>query len=140
MSAALEERRRSCRRFGWSALGGWAVFGLGLEALHGFKVSAYLDEPLTRELLVLAHAHGVGLSLVVLAFGEAGAPLFGDRSDHGASLALRAAALLVPLGFALSAIGHPEGDPGLPIWLVPPAALAAIYALARTAHAAFRSP
>lgn len=131
-------RRRTCRRFGWTALLAWALFGLALEAMHGFKVGAYLDDALTRELLVLAHAHGVGLSLAVLVFGEAGAPLFGERSDGGASLALRLGATIVPAAFALSAIAHPEGDPNFFVWLVPLGALAVIYGIARTAYAAWR--
>lgn len=138
MTPADEARRRACRRFGWTALLGWALFGLALEAMHGFKVAAYLDDALARELLVLGHAHGVGLSLVVLAFGEAGVPLFAGASDHGATRALRIGALLVPLAFALSAFGHPEGDPGAIVWLVPIGALLVVYAIARAAVAAWR--
>lgn len=133
-----QRRRRACRRFGWSALLAWAALGLALEAMHGWKIGAYLDDALARELLVLGHAHGVGLALVVLVFGEAGVPLFGERSDAGASLALRVGALVVPASFALSAIDHPEGDPNLLVWLVPLGALAVIAALARTAYEAWR--
>jgi hypothetical protein len=46
-------------------LSGWATFGLVLEAMHGFKVAGYLDDAWTRELLTLAHAHGVGLAILV---------------------------------------------------------------------------
>ncbi|MDQ3037975.1 MAG: hypothetical protein M3Y87_36610 [Myxococcota bacterium] len=131
-------RRRTCRRFGWTALLGWAVLGLALEAMHGWKIGGYLDDALARELLVLGHAHGVGLALVVLVFGEAAVPLFGERDDGGASLALRIGAIVVPAAFALSAIDHPEGDPNLLVWLVPLGALAVIAALARTAYEAWR--
>lgn len=134
-----EHRRRACRRFGWTALLGWALFGLALEAMHGWKVGPYLDDAVARELLVLAHAHGVGLSIVVLAFGEAGVPLFGEEGDGGASLLLRAGALLVPAAFALSAIDHPEGDPNLLVWLVPIGAVAIVLGLGRTAYAAWRA-
>lgn len=130
--------RKRCRRFGWSALFCWAVFGLGLEAMHGFKLSAYLDDALTRELLTLAHAHGVGLSLVVLIFGEAGLPLFGEHECRAPSRALRVGALIVPTAFGLSAIDHPEGDPNVIVWLVPLGALAILYALAQTAHRALK--
>lgn len=133
----LETRRRACRRFGWTSLLGWALFGLALEAMHGFKIGAYLDDALARELMVLAHAHGVGLALVVLAFGEAGAPLFGDGRDHGATRALHAGALIVPVAFALSSIAHPEGDPNVLVWLVPLGALMVVYALARAARASW---
>jgi hypothetical protein len=131
--------RTRCRRFGWSALLCWAVFGLGLEAMHGFKFSAYLDNALTRELLTLAHAHGIGLSLVVLVFGEAGIPLFGENECRSPSRALRFGALLIPTAFALSAIDHPEGDPNVLVWLVPIGALAILFALARTAYRAMKS-
>ena len=52
--------------------------------------------------------------------------------------ALQAGALSVPLGFGLGAIGHPEGDPSVLVFLVPVGALALIYALTRTAVAAWR--
>lgn len=136
----LEQRRLASRRFGWIALLGWAIAGLVLEAMHGWKIGAYLDDELTRELLVLAHAHGVGLSLVVLVWGEAGAPLFAERADGGASLALRIGAAVMPLAFALSSIDHPEGDPNVLVWLVPLGALLVIFALACTAAAALRRP
>ncbi|UJR80970.1 hypothetical protein [Sandaracinus amylolyticus] len=132
-----ERRRRACRRVGWTALLAWALFGLALEAMHGFKIGAYLDDALARELLVLAHAHGVGLSLVVLVFGEAGTPLF-DHGDHGAMRALHIGALIVPLAFALSSIAHPEGDPNVIVWLVPIGAVLVIYAIARAALASWR--
>jgi len=135
-----EERRLASRRFGWISLLAWAIAGLALEAMHGWKIGEYLDDELTRELLVLAHAHGVGLSLVVLVWGEAGAPLFAERPDGGASLALRIGAVLVPLAFALSSIDHPEGDPNAMVWLVPVGALLVIFALACTAAAALRRP
>src|SRR5690606_1651707 len=125
-------------RFGWTSLALWACAGVALEAAHAFKVSAYLDDELTRMLLRLAHAHGVGLSLVVIVFGAAAAP----RSDEGLARhlggALAAAAVLVPLGFALGAIAHPEGDPGVGVLLVPIGALALVYALARVARAMWR--
>jgi hypothetical protein len=127
------------RRFGWAALLGWAIFGLGLEAAHGFKMSVYLDDGLRRSLLRLAHAHGVVLALVVLAYGEAGAARLSD--PHQAQRVgrwLRAGALLIPLGFALSAIGASEGDPSPPILLVPLGALLLVGALGRTALAAWR--
>ena len=74
------DRAARAKQFGWWALSAWAVFGLALEAMHGFKVAGYLDDAWTRELLTLAHAHGVGLALLVLVWGEAGAPLFAGRS------------------------------------------------------------
>lgn len=131
-------RTRTIRRFGWSALLLWALLGFALEAAHGLKLGLYLDDELTRLLLRLAHAHGVGLALVVLAFGEAGVPLFEDARDRGASVALRVAALAMPLGFLASAPMHPEGDPNLLILLVPLGGCALLYALAATAYASWR--
>ena len=141
------EPRRS-RRFGWTSLFLWVLFGLALEAAHGFKLSAYLDDSLRRSLLRLAHAHGVILALVVLAYGEAGVPLLarvasatgqaaGPAADTAGRL-LRAGALLVPTGFALSAIHASEGDPGLPILLVPLGALALLAAIGQIALSAWR--
>lgn len=130
---------RTARTLGWSGLCAWAAIGLGLEAAHGLKLSVYLDDELTRLLLTLAHAHGVGLSIVLILFAAHGAPLLasGDR------LTLRLLATgwaLLPLGFALGAIAHPESDPGLAVWLVPPAGLALVAGLARVAKASLSRP
>lgn len=126
----MSESSRS-RAFGWASLFGWALFGFALEVAHGFKLSAYLDDELTRLLLTLAHAHGVGLSLVVLAHAAVGADLASGRP-------LRFAALTLPVGFLAGAIAHPESDPSLGILLVPVGALALLYGLGRLAVAAYR--
>ncbi|MBO6938716.1 MAG: hypothetical protein JJ863_27355 [Deltaproteobacteria bacterium] len=133
----IEQREvRASLRLGWSWLLLGACAGVVLETLHGFKIGPYLDDELTRLLLTLAHAHAVGLALVVLVYAVAGAPLMARRwPGH----LLRASSLLVPLGFGLGAIGHPEGDPSLPILLVPVGALLLLVGLTAIAHAAFRS-
>jgi hypothetical protein len=125
----------ACLRFGWTSLAAWALGGFGLELAHAFKLSMYLDDAATRSLLTLAHAHGVGLALVVLAFGAWGAPL---HAHCGAGRLLRAGALFVPVGFALGPIGHTETDPGIGIALVPVGACAVLIALAWTAIRAWR--
>jgi hypothetical protein len=131
--------RLGARRFGWASLLVWSAAGVLLEAAHAWKVSSVLDDELTRLLLRLGHAHGAVLALVVLVFGEAGAPLFADeRSATRAGRLLRAAALLIPLGFALGALAHPEGDPGFAIFLVPPGALCLLAGLSLVTYAAFR--
>jgi hypothetical protein len=120
----FEQEKLRARRFGFAALTAWAGAGLGLEGAHAFKLSAYLDQPPMRELLVWGHAHGVGLALVVLAYAalaDERASRFGPR--------LRIAAVLMPLGFVLSIFGHGESDPGPAIWLVPVAGLLLLSAL-----------
>jgi hypothetical protein len=131
------ELRARIARFGWTSLTVWAAVGMALEAAHALKVSAYLDDELTRLLLRLAHAHGAGLALVVLVFG-AYLPRFG--AALGAHLAgpLFFAAVAMPLGFALGAVAHPEGDPGVGIFLAPPGALALLYVLVRATIATWR--
>jgi hypothetical protein len=130
--------RRAALRFGWTSLLAWAALGAALELAHGFKVRAYLDDELTRLLLRLAHAHGVGLSLVVLAYaGTLGA--LGEHVPRAAGRLLRAGALLVPLGFGASAFGHPEGDPSIAIALVPLGAAALLVGLALVTRAAWRA-
>lgn len=140
MSDAELERRRALR-FGWTSLLAWAAFGLALEGAHGFKLSTYLDDELGRMLLRLAHAHGVGLAIVLLVFASAGVPLFADRpgAGRGVGRLLRTAAVLLPLGFAISAINHPESDPGPAIILVPIGAAALIGGLVALAIAAWRT-
>lgn len=120
-----EEERERARRFGFGSLAIWASLGLALESAHALKLSAYLDHPLRRELLRWAHAHGVGLSLIVLAYAAVG--ISANTIRYGKLL--RGAAVLMPAAFALGTLGHSEADPGPTIWLVPVAALLLIYAL-----------
>lgn len=120
-------------RFGWTALLVWACLGVALETAHAFKLASYLDDALTRLLLTLAHAHGVGLALVVLLFA-ATVP----EPPHWVRRALRFAAIAMPLGFAFGAVGHPEGDPSIGIVLAPLGALALIAALAGVVARAWR--
>ena len=138
---AHRDEARRCRRFGWTSLAAWSLFGLALEAAHGFKLAVFLDDDLRHTLLRLAHAHGVVLALVVLAFGSGAAALQGqDAPDkaHRTGALLRAGALVVPLGFALSAIKPHEGDPGLAVLLVPVGAVLLIVGLGRAAARAWR--
>ncbi len=107
------------RTFGWWSLLVWLSLGLVLEALHGFKVGWYLDvvNDTRRLVFTLAHVHGTLLSLVVLAFAATmpkGAPALAR-----AGLCLRAAAVLMPLGFLLGGLRVAGGDPDYGIVLVP---------------------
>ena len=125
------------RTLGWAGLAGWAAAGLGLEAAHGWKLAGYLDDELTRLLLTLAHAHGVALSMLLVLLAHHGAPLLAETDSVTRRLAIFAWAAL-PIGFALASIAHPEGDPGLAIWVVPLAGMALVAALARVAIASAR--
>src|SRR5688572_24062207 len=57
-------------RFGWFSLLVFLTLGLMLEALHGFKVQAYLNvmNETRRLMWTLAHAHGAMLGLAHLGF------------------------------------------------------------------------
>lgn len=127
-------RDRASLRVGWTLLFVGALAGTALELAHAFKLAAYLDDPLTRLLLTLAHAHAVGLALVVLAHAHVGAD---PRPSTGRLL--RVGALLLPLGFALGAIAHPESDPSIGIVLAPVGASLVLVALGRLAIASWRA-
>ena len=114
----------------------FALLGLGLEALHGFKVGWYLDvgNETRRLMMVLAHEHGTLLALVNIAFGLS-IGHFGRWSNERlelASRALRIASILLPGGFFLGGLYIYDGDPGLGIVLSPFGALAFVVALAVT--------
>lgn len=127
------------RRVGWTSLLGWACVGLALETANGFKLASYLDDPLTRELCTLGHAHGVGLAIVAIVIAELGLPIVAEAQRAWIARATSFAAIAIPVAFLLSAIGHPEGDPGIAIWIVPVGALVLIAALAGIARAAWRA-
>jgi hypothetical protein len=97
--------------------------GLALEALHGFKIEAYLKVTNeTRRLMwTLSHAHGTLLGLVNLAFAATlrAIPAWPESNRRFASSALIAATVLIPAGFFLGGLFIYAGDPGLGILLVP---------------------
>ncbi len=119
-----------CRRVGAWGLFLWLLSGLTLEGLHGFKLAAYLEDALRREMWTLAHAHGTLLSLACLVLAWAGplASLPLQRARASDRL-FAAGAVLLPLGFLLGGISHSEADPGLGILLVPIGGLLAASAL-----------
>ena len=111
-------------RAGWWGLLLFLSLGLILEALHGFKIGFYLDvNNDTRRLMwTLAHAHGVLLSLVQLAFSATIPGL--SRSSAAtrlplASKCLLASMALLPGGFFLGGIMVDGGDPWVGVLLVP---------------------
>lgn len=125
-------------RFGWSGLLVFAVLGVVLEALHAWKASTYLgvDNETRRLMWTLAHAHGVGLSLLQIAYA-ASLKLMAAVPLQLTSRLLNAASVLVPLGFFLGGVNTYEADPGFGILLVPVGALALIGALGSMVRALF---
>lgn len=120
-------------RVGWLALLAFAALGVALETLHGFKVAAYVNVANeTRRLMwTLAHAHGVLLGLVNIAFAATIRLRLGrePRNARLASRCLLAATVAIPAGFSLGGCFIYEGDPGLGILLVPVGGLFLLIAL-----------
>ena len=124
---------------GWWALAGFAVLGVALEGLHGFKVSWFLDPGYeTRRLLWrLAHAHGALLALLQLGFAATLASAW-PRAHPGLRLTstlLLLAGLLLPLGFFLGGVTVYGGDPGPGILFAPIGAGCLVFAALRIAWA-----
>ena len=103
---------------GWISLAAWIVFGLLIEGLIGFRSPALLDDSVRREMFRLAHAHGTLLNLVLIAAAIC-ARLDLIRLGRVTSLGLRAAVVLLPVGFLLAGLWHFKDDPGIAIFLVP---------------------
>lgn len=119
-------------RQGWLGIAFFMAVGLLLESLLAWKTPSYLADPIRRELFRLAHSHGalLHLLLIAMAFTE-------ERWSVPAACrrALRVGSVLLPMGFLLAGLWHPEGDPGHAIWLVPAAALLVVFAATGTALA-----
>ena len=135
LAAALAWRHL---RIGWWALLLFLTIGIVLEGLHGFKIGWYLNvsNETRRLMLTLAHAHGVLLALVNVAFALTLRTF--DRPQGRAltmsSRCLSGATVLIPGGFLLGGIIIHQGDPGLGIFLVPLGAIAlfaAVLAIAK---------
>ena len=120
---------------GWAGLALFLAMGFVLESLMAWKTPAYLEDPLRRELLRLSHSHGALLHVLLLLLA-ATAPRFVRPVPPALVVALRAGAVLVPAGFLLGGLWHPEGDPGHGIWLVPAGALLALAGVIGAALAA----
>lgn len=126
-------RARLHLSFGWIGLLVFVVLGIVLEGLHAWKSPAYLGvgNETRRLMWTLAHAHGVGLSLVHLGFA-ATLSLVPSEALPKLMLASRAlgwAGVLIPLGFFLGGVVTYEADPGVGVFLVPFGALALVVAL-----------
>jgi len=127
-------------RFGWWSLLVFLTLGILLEALHAFKVGAYLNvSNSTRRLLwTLAHAHGTALGVVHIAFAFTANYFtsWAARARGFASVCLMAASILLPGGFFLGGMVIYSGDPGLGILLVPLGAVFLLIAVLLSARAA----
>lgn len=127
-----EQLTRTHLSFGWWALAVFTLLGLVLEGAHGLKLGWYLDvSNATRRLcFTLGHAHGTLLGLLNLAFALClPKGKLSRLSAARASFSLRAATVLMPLGFLLGGVSFYAGDPGIGIVLVPPGGVLLVYAL-----------
>jgi hypothetical protein len=126
-------------RIGWWSLLVFLTAGLGLEALHGLKVGAYLNvSNETRRLMwTLAHAHGALLGLVNIGFAATArvVPAWPEANRRFASASLLSATVLMPSGFFLGGLFIYAGDPGLGILLVPAGGILLFAAVLLTAMA-----
>lgn len=109
-----ENKVRSPDNWIWWWIGVWLLFGLGLEGLHGLKISAYLAHPVRRLMWTLAHAHGLLLSFLYL---------FVTTHLDQPNRAFVAGVILMPLGFLLGGIAPTETDPFVGVYLAPIGAL-----------------
>ena len=125
---------RAHLRIGWIGLFTFATIGLALEGLHGFKSASYLGvgNETRRLMWTLAHAHGIGLSLVQIGFS--GTCALDPELPSGllalASRLLNFAFVLIPGGFLLGGITTYGADPSVGVLLVPAGALLLLAALA----------
>ncbi len=123
---------------GWVSLVAFVTMGILLEYMHGFRVPSYMnvgEAEIRRQMWTLAHAHGVLISLVHIAFA-ATLYITTSRRQRGYSVAsacLTAAGILMPLGFFLGGVYVYPGDPGMGIFLVPPGAILLLAAVSLVA-------
>jgi hypothetical protein len=122
---------------GWISLAVWIVFGLLIEGLIGFRSPTLLDDLVRRDMFRLAHAHGTLLNLVLIAAAIC-ARLDLIRLGRLTSLGLRAAVVLLPVGFLLAGIWHFKDDPGIAIFLVPLGAVLLLSSAFQIGYSALR--
>lgn len=129
---------RGHERLGWLLLSAGVAGGAALEGVLAMKWGPLLDDGLRREMLRLSHVHAALLGLVNLVYaGYADAERLA-ASRRLASRALVLGSVLLPAGFLLGGLWHPEGDPGLGVLAVPPGALAIGLATALQLRATWR--
>jgi hypothetical protein len=117
------QRIRHHMRWGWHGLLIFGALGALLEIMHAWKHPAYLGvgNEMRRLMWTLAHAHGIGLSLLHIAYAATLAIMFSQLSPRlqRASRLLDASTLLMPLGFFLGGTVPYKSDPGIGVILVP---------------------
>ncbi len=136
MTATTSETAPLIRQ-GWISLATWISFGILIEGFIGFRIPALLDDPIRRELFRLAHAHGTLLNLVLIAAAIC-VRLELIRLGRVASVGLRLAVVLLPLGFLLGGLWHYKDDPGLGIFLVPAGAFLLLAAALQAGWSTFQ--
>ena len=114
-------------RMGWCLLSVFIVLGMVLEGMHTFKIGWFLDlaNETRRLLLRLAHAHGVLLGLVNIAFALSlahRAPR-SERVEVWISRCVLLGGALLPAGFLLGGLVVLGGDPNPAVLLAPIGAL-----------------
>ena len=129
---------------GWCLLLVFVALGTTLEAFHGLKVGFYLDlGNATRRLMwTLAHAHGVLLGLVNIAFAVTlqSREMTAEKARIP-SMSLLGASVLLPSGFLLGGMVVYGGDPSLGVLLTPVGAvLLLVAALLVVRHIGERKP
>jgi hypothetical protein len=116
----LEKYAAKHFKTGWYLLFVFVCLGATLEALHGFKVSWYLDisNETRRFLFRLAHAHGTLLAIINIVFAVSLKNFrnIGKRVEL-ISLGLLLSSILLPAGFLLGGLSIYGNDPGLGIAL-----------------------
>ncbi len=121
------QRVRHHMRVGWHGLLIFGALGTLLEILHAWKHPAYLGvgNEIRRLMWTLAHAHGLGLSLLQIGYAATLAVMFSELTPRlaRASRLLDASTLLIPLGFFLGGAVPYKSDPGIGVILVPLGAL-----------------
>lgn len=139
---SLKRLVRAHFRVGWLGLLVFATLGTALEALHAWKNADYLavGNETRRLMWTLAHAHGVGLSLVQIAFASTAALCLEMPTAVvvRASRLLHCAFALIPSGFLLGGIATYGSDPGLGVLLVPVGALSLLAAIAALSRELWR--
>ena len=136
-SSSQQSQCAAMVRQAWISLAAWIVFGLLVEGLIGFRSPALLDDPVRRDMFRLAHAHGTLLNLVLIAAAIC-ARLDLIHLGRLTSLGLRAAVVLLPVGFLLGGLWHFKDDPGLGILLVPIGAVLLLTTAFQIGYSAFQ--